>query len=78
MLRQGITWLDTCENNHEQGLIDRSQFLSSNTAKGLRATINSAMDLCRYLHEKFSFAYILTGKLNQDPLEVQTNEVVTA
>ena len=70
VLEDSIEWLDTWESNLKDGLIEENQFLTKNTTEGLRVTLHSARDLCLYLTQEYSFAYLLTGKVNQDPLEV--------
>lgn len=68
--------LDTLEyiNNWEQNLIDgkisKEDFLTPNTAEGLRVTLQSTIDLCNYLLNECGFHYVLTSKMNQDALEV--------
>jgi len=68
--------LDTLEyiNNWEQNLIDgkisKEDFLTPNTAEGLRVTLQSTIDSCNYLLNECGFHYVLTSKMNQDALEV--------
>lgn len=50
--------------------ISAEEFLTIETSRGLRISLKSTMDLCRYLIERFVFQYLLTGKINQDNLEV--------
>lgn len=50
--------------------MQQDQFLSDNTAEGLRVTLNSTIEIIKYLIEEFNFSYILTGKITQDNLEV--------
>jgi hypothetical protein len=52
-------------------LLSPDYFLSNSTAEGLRVTLTSSMQICYYLKEKYSMHYILTGKINQDSLEVK-------
>jgi len=52
--------------------IDPNDFLTITTAQGLRVTIQSTIDLSKYLLEECGFEYVLTGKMCQDPLEVST------
>lgn len=54
------------------GKIKPEDFLTLTTAQGLRVTLQSTIDLSRYLLESCGFDYILTGKMCQDPLEVYT------
>lgn len=52
------------------GNISTSEFLTNQTAEGLRVTLNSTIDLSKYLLETCDYTYVLTGKMCQDPLEV--------
>ncbi|XP_011875542.1 PREDICTED: uncharacterized protein LOC105566272 [Vollenhovia emeryi] len=52
-----------------KGDITCDEFLTQETAQGLRITIQSTIELCRYFIEKFQFENLLTGKVNQDNLE---------
>lgn len=54
------------------GNIKPDEFLSNTTAQGLRVTIQSIIDLSKHLLENCKFDYVLTGKICQDPLEVNT------
>lgn len=55
------------------GHINPEEFLTNQTAEGLRVTLNSTIDLSKYLLESFSFTYVLNGKMCQDPLEVSSS-----
>ncbi|XP_066586111.1 uncharacterized protein [Prorops nasuta] len=46
------------------------EFLTMETANAFRTSLISTIDLCHYLIENFDFKYLLTGKVNQDNLEV--------
>ncbi|CAH1731422.1 unnamed protein product [Aphis gossypii] len=48
--------------------IKESEFLTKQTAEGLRVTIKSTLDLSKYLLDT-GFHYVLTYKMNQDKLE---------
>lgn len=50
--------------------ISKDHFLTHSTAEGFRVTITSTLDLCNYLLEKRNFNYVLSKKMNQDPIEV--------
>lgn len=52
--------------------IGPEEFLTNQTAEGLRVTLNSTIDLSKYLLEVIGYDYVLTGKMCQDPLEVKT------
>lgn len=53
-------------------MIKKSEYLTDSTACGLRVTIQSTLDLCKYLNSCWNFKYLLTAKINQDKLEVST------
>ena len=65
-----LEWLDSWEKNVKKNLISPDEFLTSQTAEGLRMTLNSTLDLSAYLLEKLKFDVVLTGRINQDSLEV--------
>ncbi|KAH8028047.1 hypothetical protein HPB51_012633 [Rhipicephalus microplus] len=44
-------------------------FLSQSTAAGFRVTIKSTLLLLEYLTTEVGYAYLMTARLNQDPLE---------
>lgn len=46
-------------------------FLPNSTAKGLRLTCKSTIELSKHLLENCGFQYVLTRKMNQDCLEVR-------
>ncbi|KMQ91913.1 hypothetical protein RF55_8168 [Lasius niger] len=69
VLQSSLEWLNNWENNFRSGKIQASEFLTSNTAEGLRVTIQSSMNICETLTAKHNFQYILTGRINQDSLE---------
>jgi len=52
------------------GKITPEEFLTSQTAQGLRVTISSTIDLSTYLLKSCGYEYVLTGKMCQDLLEV--------
>jgi len=62
--------LDDWENEYKSGKIQKSEFLTESTSTGLRVTVKSTLDICSYL-TKWNFKYLLTGKINQDKLEVK-------
>lgn len=70
-MEETLDWLKDWEKKVKECLIPENEFLSRETAEGLRVTIRSTLDLCKYLIENFRFEYLLTGKVNQDNLEVQ-------
>lgn len=48
----------------------RKSYLSDSTFNGLRMTIHSTIKLAQRLLDEESFEFVLTRKMNQDPLEV--------
>lgn len=67
-----MVFLDEWESEYENGQIKKNEFLTESTCMGLRVTIKSTIDLCSYL-TKLNFKYLLTGRINQDKLEVRKN-----
>lgn len=65
-----MKWLNNWELNFKNNLIKEEDFLTPNTAEGLRMTIVSTLDIVEYLHKCCDFKYVLTAKMNQDCLEV--------
>ncbi|KAG0416296.1 hypothetical protein HPB47_006512 [Ixodes persulcatus] len=58
-------------NSTEKGCKDNNtkMFTSQMTAESLRVTLMSVLDIVEFLHSQ-GVRYVLTAKLNQDPLEV--------
>lgn len=54
----------------KEGIITSDEFLTRQTAEGLRVTLKSMIDITEYLIGKFNFTNVLSGVINQDPLEV--------
>lgn len=52
-----------------KGEISKGVFLTQSTAEGLRVTLKSVQELSVYLLKECRFKYVLTVKMNQDPLE---------
>ena len=65
-----LEYIDNWEQNLVDGKISKEDFLTPNTAEGLRVTLLSTIDLCNYLLNDCGFHYVLTSKMNQDALEV--------
>jgi len=65
-----LSWLDEWESHFEKGNITQNEFLTRSTAKGLRVTIRSTIDLTNHLLKDIGFKYVLTNKMNQDRIEV--------
>ena len=70
ILEDFLKWLDEWEKRVEDNLIPRECFLTDSTAEGLRMTVRSTFDLANYLLRDKKYNYVLTGKINQDPLGV--------
>lgn len=70
ILEDSLRWLNEWQSAVVERNITAEEFLTVETSRGLRISLQSTMDLCRYLIDKFDFKYLLTGKLNQDNLEV--------
>lgn len=64
----------TCLDDTERALLskqsDRPMFLAETTLFALRVTIKSTISLTEELLNTFKYKYVLTGKLNQDCVEV--------
>lgn len=69
VLEDSLQFLNKWENMVIDGKIKDEEFLTRSTADGLRVTILSTIELSNYLL-KNKFKYVLTAKMNQDPLEV--------
>jgi len=70
VLQESLLWLNDCELKVQTGEVHQNKFLSDNTAEALRVTLISTIDITKYLIKEFNFSYVLTGKINQDNLEV--------
>ncbi|XP_043287495.1 uncharacterized protein [Venturia canescens] len=71
ILEDSIRKLDEWEEKVEKGLLSKDLFLTPQTAEGLRVTLKSTLDIVTYLTNECGFPYVLTGRINQDPLEVK-------
>ncbi|XP_008178271.1 uncharacterized protein LOC103307771 [Acyrthosiphon pisum] len=69
-IKSSINWLDDWEMALKEGEITEEEFLPPNTSQGLRITMSSMLDMSLYLIDKFDFKYILSGRINQDNLEI--------
>lgn len=72
-LQSFLIWLDDWEKQYADRQIKKSEYLSDSTACGLRVTIQSTLDLSKYLNLCWNFKYLLTRKINQDKLKVNIN-----
>ncbi|KAH7942060.1 hypothetical protein HPB49_020112 [Dermacentor silvarum] len=68
-IENSLDWLDDWERDVRSGAISQDMFLTQSTAEGLRVTMLSMLEISEYLLNQCGFKYVLTGKLNQDPLE---------
>ena len=73
VLKEALEWLNNWETNLKKNIIKDDEFLTKQTADGLRITIKSTLDLIYYLLNECNFSYVLTYKMNQDCLEVSFN-----
>lgn len=73
ILQTSLEWLDAWEMRVQEGSIKSEEFLTVDTARGLRLSLRSTMDLCTSLISDYKFEYLLSGKVNQDNLEVTFN-----
>lgn len=69
-MEENLNWLNCWEEQVENGKISKDEYLTQNTADGLRVTIKSMLELSKYLLEKYGFKYVLTYNMNQDRLEL--------
>ena len=69
-MQRFLDWLDKWEERIDSGLIGKKIFSTDNTSQGLRITVRSTIDLSNYLLKSCKLDYLLTGKINQDSLEV--------
>ena len=70
IIQSSLKWLDEWEKLKIDKKITDDEFLTDITAHNLRLSLHSTIDLCDYLINNYGFKYVLTGKLNQDNLEV--------
>lgn len=63
-------WLNDSDKCLQEGLISQDKYLTMSTAEGLRVTLRSTIELTNHLLSECGFEYVLTGKMNQDPLGV--------
>lgn len=71
-MKYSLKWLDDWEARTGVDVTD-NQFLTKSTSEGSRVTLSSCIELTDYLIDKFGFKYyVLSGKINQDALEVLT------
>ena len=58
-------FLDEWESEVNAGIISKDDFLTKDTAQGLRVTLHSTLNLIEFLHS-VGYKYVLTAKINQD------------
>ncbi|XP_046746176.1 uncharacterized protein LOC124411225 isoform X2 [Diprion similis] len=59
-----LKWLNAWEFAKLNGEITADEFLNTETAHGLRISLTSTIELCKYLTEKLEFECNLTGEAN--------------
>lgn len=69
-MEESLRKLDEWETAKNRRLITSDEFLSWQTAEGLRVTLKSMLDMTKYLNEMYGISSVLTGNVNQDALEV--------
>jgi uncharacterized membrane protein YfbV (UPF0208 family) len=69
-IKEGIEFLDSWELEVENGVISSDNFLTKETAEGLRVTLHSTIAIIEFLLSVNDFSFVLTAKLCQDKLEV--------
>lgn len=72
VIKEALEKLNEWEKAVDDKLISRDLFLTRQTAEGLRVTLKSTLELIDYLTKDCGFPYVLTGRINQDCLEVWT------
>ncbi|KAH8029949.1 hypothetical protein HPB51_005973 [Rhipicephalus microplus] len=63
-----IEFIDMLNSTEEESVNNTKLFASQMTTESLRVTLMSVIDIMTWLHNK-DVRYVLTAKLNQDPLE---------
>ncbi|XP_077282627.1 uncharacterized protein LOC143908738 [Temnothorax americanus] len=70
ILEESLSKLDNWEKKVDDKILDKKLFLTKQTAKGLRITLKSMMDLTCTLVNHFGFSELQLGRVNQNALEV--------
>lgn len=70
MIQSSLEKLNEWESKVDTNSILKSEFLTTDTAQGLRMTLSSTLDLIKDLVNNHAFSHVLTGKINQYALEV--------
>lgn len=76
MIEESLQKLDAWEEQVDNNHLSKDVFLTKQTAEGLRVTLQSSLDIIRYLTENCGCEYVLTGRINQDPLEVCSKDIL--
>jgi len=63
VLNETLEWLIKWESNLNENLIGKNDFLTQNTADGLKITLQSTIDAVNYLLNEKNFAYVLKVQL---------------
>lgn len=66
-MKDFLSWMDEWQ---KKTTLNPGHYLTPSTSEGLRVTLWSMIDLSKILREVYKFQYVLTGRINQDPLEV--------
>lgn len=75
IIEETLHKLNQWEQYVDEGKIPRDKFLTRQTAEGLRVTLKSTLELIDYLTSECGFPYVLTGRINQDSLEVWVDRI---
>jgi len=62
VLNETYTWINVGESNVKNKLIPEEEYLTKNTAEGLRVTIRSSIELSTYLLKECGFKYVLSHR----------------
>ena len=69
-LKQLLTALDDTEAHSDESKEHAKPFISDTSLKAMRVTLTSAIELVEFLLNKCNYSFVLTGKFNQDCIEV--------
>lgn len=62
--KKTFEWLDIWEDQVNKNMIKEEEYLTESTAEGLFVTIQSTLEMSKYLLEHCGYKYILTCKFN--------------
>lgn len=69
-LKQLLKSLDDTEAHADESKEHAKPFVSDTSLKAMRVTLTSAIELVEFLLNKCNYSFVLTGKFNQDCIEV--------